>query len=107
MVSSFGGVVTWSSVTGLDSDGAGAGSVDVASVVSTVSVSLGTSASYTVDKGVRNGSGIERTKAVSVGAYNSLVDGFLQVLLGDQDAIVVADRRLGGAGLWDRLNCAI
>ena len=46
MLSSFGGAAT--SFTASDSDGAGAGSDDVASVVSAALASFGTSASYRV-----------------------------------------------------------
>ena len=99
VVSSFEGVGTWLSVTGSDSDGAGVGSEDVASVVSTALTSLGTSASYRTSV-----LGIDRIKERNVGTYDSFVDGLLQVLLGDYDTIVVADRGLGGAWLRDGLK---
>jgi len=46
VASSFEGAAAWSSVTGSGFDGAGAGSEDVASVVSTALASFGASASY-------------------------------------------------------------
>ena len=42
-----------------------------------------------------------------MGTYDSLVDGLLQVLLGDYYTIVVADPRLGGTRLRGGLKCVI
>ena len=104
MVSSFEGVGTWLAVTGSDSDGAGAGSEEVASVVSTGLTSFGTSASYADDENTMYELGLGRAKEGSACTYDRFVDGFLQVLLGDYDTIVVADRGLGGAWLRGSLK---
>ena len=48
---------------------------------------------------MRHGLGVDRTKEGSVGTYDSLVYGLLQLLFGDLNALIVADNRFRGTWL--------